>query len=109
MKASLILAALTAIAAAQSLDDFPRCSVNCLVRNIKSVGCSLDVKCACHAAEAMSIGISECIHVACNEYDVHVFYDAADRICKANGMAMAPSEPLHQRDSSNVEECRDTL
>jgi hypothetical protein len=110
MKAAVILGVITALAAAQSLNDFPPCSVDCLARNLKSVGCSLDdVKCACNAADAMSTSIWECLHVACGVPDGYEFYLVADRICKFDGTALSLPEPLHKRDSENLEECRDTI
>ncbi|KAJ4317369.1 hypothetical protein N0V94_004972 [Neodidymelliopsis sp. IMI 364377] len=96
MKNTIILAALTALAAAQTIADLPSCSLECLASAIGGLQCELtDFACSCQKADKLTPVITPCIQTACT--------DAADQaktikvlsgLCAAAGFPIeAPAAP----------------
>jgi hypothetical protein len=87
MKYFITLAGLAALISAQTVDDLPQCSVECLYNGMKLAGCAVDnIQCACVKADTINNDISPCLKTACDSVDENSFRDLATQICKNVGV-----------------------
>jgi hypothetical protein len=97
MKYTIILAALSAYVAAQTVDDLPACSVDCLTNGMSKAGCdTTDTTCACSKAEAINEDITPCIERECSSWDDYEFRYIVTEICYNAGVPiqeMSSSQP----------------
>ncbi|MCJ1339019.1 hypothetical protein MMC09_004308 [Bachmanniomyces sp. S44760] len=91
---SIVITAITAfaaLAAAQSLGDFPSCSQNCVGNSLGSTGCSaIDIHCIC-ASQGWIAGLSCCVAQNCSPADQGTTEKFAGQLCKGVGVTL-PSQ-----------------
>ncbi|KAJ4395343.1 hypothetical protein N0V91_010905 [Didymella pomorum] len=88
MKNALIVSAITALAAAQSIADLPACSLTCLTSAIPSLGCGLtDFACSCKKADTLTPQLTPCVQSACSDAaDQAKVLTVLSSICAAAGV-----------------------
>lgn len=68
MKYTLTLAAIAAIATAQTIADLPTCSITCVANGVTGVGCGLtDFACSCQKAAELTPLVTPCVQEACTD------------------------------------------
>jgi hypothetical protein len=93
MKHFITLAGLAALISAQTVDDLPPCSVQCLQNGMKLAGCAIDdIKCACAKVDSISDDISPCLETACDSGDMDIFRDLVIQACKNAGVPIVPDD-----------------
>lgn len=95
MKNALIVSAITALAAAQSIADLPACSLTCLTSAIPSLGCGLtDFACSCKKADTLTPQLTPCVKSACkDEADQAKVMTVLSSICAAAGVPIEAPAP----------------
>lgn len=88
MKNALVVSAITALAAAQSIADLPACSLTCLTSAIPSLGCGLtDFACSCKKADTLTPQLTPCVQSACSDAaDQAKVLTVLSSICAAAGV-----------------------
>ncbi|KAF9701072.1 hypothetical protein EKO04_001074 [Ascochyta lentis] len=68
MKNTILITAMTAFAAAQTITDLPSCSLACLASSIGGLGCGLtDFACSCQKASQLTPVVTPCVQTACTD------------------------------------------
>jgi hypothetical protein len=86
MKHSIVLAALTALAATQSLPRVPTCSKLCIDDVLPHVNCNADDwKCLCAIADDLDDLITPCLKAECSQDDEDEFREVGWEFCATIG------------------------
>lgn len=95
MKYALSLAAVLAIATAQSVTDIPSCALQCVANGVTGVGCELtDFKCSCGKADQLTPAVTPCVQQACSDVaDQQKVVTTLEGICAAAGVPITVPEP----------------
>lgn len=95
MKNTLLVSAITALAAAQGIADLPACSLTCLTSAIPSLGCGLtDFACSCKKADTLTPQLTPCVQSACkDEADQAKVLTVLSSICAAAGVPIEAPAP----------------
>jgi hypothetical protein len=87
MKYTIVLATLSAFVVAQTVDNLPACSVDCLNNGIVKAGCAAtDTVCACSRADAINEYVTPCIEKECSPWDDYEFRYIVTEICYNAGV-----------------------
>jgi hypothetical protein len=95
MKSSIILAALTTLAATQAILDMPSCSIACLEIAMVKADCAVDdIHCACSASQFINDNVTPCLQEECTYAEYLTFQNMAIEICQTAGVPIAPTEEM---------------
>jgi hypothetical protein len=87
MKQIITFTGLAALTSAQTANDLPSCSIDCLHNGMTHVGCAVDdIKCACVKATSINSDITSCLESACHSNDEAKFRDIVTNICQGAGV-----------------------
>jgi hypothetical protein len=93
--ATSTLLLLAPLLAAQSIEQLPPCSLECLTGALSGVGCSLtDFKCSCQKSSQLTPALTPCIQTSCKESaDQEKVVTVLEGICAEAGFPIDVPHP----------------